>query len=94
MSYNEANGVDDGRRVRDKQDGYDGHPGAVERMLSPRQLDVARLLTEGFTNKEIAAQLYLSTRTVEMHVAHLFDRLNCRSRTEAARRLSELGFRV
>ena len=86
--------MDDGRHVRFKQDGSGGHPGAVERMLSPRQLDVARLVTEGFMNKEIAAQLYLSTRTVEMHVAHLFDRLNCRSRTEAARRLSELGLRV
>lgn len=63
----------------------------AESLLSPRQLEVALRLAEGQSNKEIASRLYISPRTVEMHVAHLFDRLNCRSRTEAARRLAELG---
>ncbi len=77
--------------VRSSDDGSNGRSEAVDSILSPRQLDVARLLMEGLTNKEIAARLYLSTRTVEMHVAHLFDRLNCRTRTEAVRQLSERG---
>ncbi|HEX2861789.1 MAG TPA: helix-turn-helix transcriptional regulator, partial [Lacunisphaera sp.] len=55
--------------------------------LSPRQRDVARLLCEGLTNKEIAARLGVAVRTVDMHVAHLLGRLQCRSRTEAAARL-------
>lgn len=59
--------------------------------LSPRQRDVAAHLQSGRTNKEIAAALGLSVRTVDMHVAHLFDRLDCRTRTEAAARLSELA---
>lgn len=60
---------------------------AASELLSPRQLEVAKHLVEGMTNKEIAAKLFVSTRTVEMHVAHIMDRLNCRSRTEAATRL-------
>ena len=84
-----------GERVRDAGQGAFGDQSAeVESLLSPRQLEVARLVMEGFTNKEIAARLYLSTRTVEMHVAHLFDRLNCRTRTEAARQLAERGLRA
>lgn len=55
--------------------------------LSPRQRDVAQHLTAGRTNKEIAGLLGLSVRTVDMHVAHLFSRLDCRTRTEAAIKL-------
>lgn len=60
-------------------------------LLSPRQLEVAAHLIEGLTNKEIAGRLFVSSRTVEMHVAHIMDRLNCRSRTEAATRLKSMG---
>ncbi len=59
--------------------------------LSPRQRDVATHLQSGRTNKEIAVALGLSVRTVDMHVAHLFDRLDCRTRTEAAAKLAELA---
>jgi DNA-binding CsgD family transcriptional regulator len=55
--------------------------------LSTRQQEVARCLVEGLTNKEVAARLHLSTRTVDMHVRHIFDRLACRSRAEAVSRL-------
>lgn len=55
--------------------------------LSPRQRDVARLLSAGLTNKEIAARLGLGVRTIDMHVTHLLSRLQCRSRTEVAARL-------
>lgn len=63
----------------------------IKAVLSPRQLEVATLLMDGLANKEMAARLFLSTRTVEMHVAHICDRLNCRSRTEAVTRLAEMG---
>jgi len=67
-------------------------PGRESRAgLTRRQQEVAECLARGLTNKEIAAELGLSTRTIDMHVAHVFDRLNCRSRAEAARRLVELG---
>jgi DNA-binding NarL/FixJ family response regulator len=56
--------------------------------LSPRQRDVARHLAAGRTNKEIAAHLGLSVRTVDMHVAHVLARLDCRTRTEVVAKLA------
>jgi DNA-binding NarL/FixJ family response regulator len=54
--------------------------------LSPRELQVLRLLTDGATNRAIAGELVLSVRTVDMHVRHVLSKLDCRSRTEAAAR--------
>lgn len=72
-----------------------GHPDGAAREaragLTRRQVEIVRLIAEGLTNKEIAAKLFLSPRTVDMHVGHLLDRLDCRSRVEAARRADELG---
>ena len=59
--------------------------------LSRRELEVVRLVAEGRTNREIANELYLSPRTVDMHVRSILRRLDCRSRVEAARRAGELG---
>lgn len=59
--------------------------------LTRRQVEIARLIAAGHTNKEIAHQLYLSPRTVDMHVSNILDRLDCRSRTEAAQRARDLG---
>lgn len=59
--------------------------------LSRRQTEVLRLVATGLTNKEMASKLFLSPRTVEMHVAHILDRLNCRSRSEAVHKAGELG---
>jgi DNA-binding CsgD family transcriptional regulator len=59
--------------------------------LTRRQAEIVRLLAEGLTNREIAKRLFLSTRTVDMHVRNALERLDCRSRTEAARKAAELG---
>lgn len=59
--------------------------------LTPRQVDVLRLLGQGRTNAEIARQLVVSVRTVDSHVAALFDKLGTGSRREAAVRAAELG---
>lgn len=59
--------------------------------LTRRQLEVLRRMAAGLTNKEIARALFVSPRTVDMHVAHILDRLDCRSRTEAVARAGELG---
>ena len=50
-----------------------------------------RLLSVGRTNREIAHDLFLSPRTVDMHVRNILRKLNCRSRVEAAHRASDLG---
>jgi len=52
--------------------------------LSDREREVLSLLAQGLSNKAIAAQLFLSVRTVEGHMASLYNRLGVHSRTEAA----------
>jgi ATP/maltotriose-dependent transcriptional regulator MalT len=51
--------------------------------LTPRESEVYELLTEGLTNREIAAQLFVSEVTVKVHVRHILAKLDVRSRTEA-----------
>jgi DNA-binding CsgD family transcriptional regulator len=52
--------------------------------LSPRELDVLRLIAVGQTNKDIAGALDISDRTVERHVSNIFTKLRVNSRTAAA----------
>ncbi len=52
--------------------------------LTPRELDVIRLVAEGLSNKEIGQALSISPRTVNFHLDNLFSKLGVRSRTEAA----------
>jgi DNA-binding NarL/FixJ family response regulator len=59
--------------------------------LTRREVEVVRLVAMGHTNREIARKLFLSPRTVEMHVGSILIKLDCRSRADAARRASELG---
>jgi pimeloyl-ACP methyl ester carboxylesterase/DNA-binding CsgD family transcriptional regulator len=59
--------------------------------LTPRQLDVLRGVARGLTDKEIASELSLSPRTVEMHVARALTTLECANRAEAVRKASALG---
>jgi DNA-binding NarL/FixJ family response regulator len=59
--------------------------------LSRREVEVVRLVAQGLTNREIAARLVLSTRTVDMHVRNILSKLRAHTRTEAAARATELG---
>ncbi|MFY1594463.1 LuxR C-terminal-related transcriptional regulator [Micromonospora sp. WMMD737] len=61
---------------------------SAARLLTGQQLRIARLVAEGATNREIAARMFLSTRTVDHHLRNIFHRLNIRSRTQLARALS------
>ncbi|RLP93059.1 LuxR family transcriptional regulator [Micromonospora sp. CV4] len=55
------------------------------RLLTGQQLRIAELVAEGATNREIAARMFLSTRTVDHHLRNVFHRLGIRSRTELVR---------
>jgi DNA-binding NarL/FixJ family response regulator len=59
-------------------------PNPPSGQLTPRELEVVGLVTEGLTNKEIAAQLGLSCRTVHAHISNAMDRTGTRSRTHLA----------
>jgi DNA-binding NarL/FixJ family response regulator len=50
-----------------------------------------RLIAVGRTNRDVAQELFLSPRTVDMHVRHILRKLDCHSRVEAAHRAHELG---
>lgn len=59
--------------------------------LSERELEVLALTARGYTNKAISAQLYISDRTVQGHLAHIYAKLQAGTRTEAVMRAIALG---
>jgi two-component system, NarL family, response regulator YdfI len=61
-------------------------PNSNESVLEPltqREQEVLALLSQGFSNKAIAAQLHLSEHTIKFHIGAIFEKLNASSRTEA-----------
>jgi DNA-binding NarL/FixJ family response regulator len=57
--------------------------------MSPSERRVAELVAEGRTNRDIAAALFVTERTVASHLTHVYAKLGIRSRTELARFLSD-----
>ena len=55
--------------------------------LTPRELQIAMLLTEGRTTREAASALFLSPKTVEYHLRNIYTKLDISSRVELAERL-------
>ncbi|MBN2098497.1 MAG: response regulator transcription factor, partial [Dehalococcoidia bacterium] len=61
-------------------------------VLSDREKEILRLATKGLSNAEIAKELYLSVRTVQGHLGHIFNKLQVGSRTEAVVRALKEGW--
>ena len=59
--------------------------------LTPRQLEILRLIASGYTTGQIAAELYLSPETVRWHVKAILRKLNARTRAEAAAALHQVA---
>lgn len=55
--------------------------------LTAQELQVAMLVADGLSNREVAAQLYLSPKTIEYHLAHIFAKLGIRTRYQLAARV-------
>ncbi|MBP6963273.1 MAG: response regulator transcription factor [Armatimonadetes bacterium] len=60
-------------------------------VLTVREVQVLRLILEGRSSKEVAESLYLSKRTVDFHLARIYEKLNVTNRVQAIRRAAELG---
>ena len=52
--------------------------------LTPTELDVVRLVAEGIPNKDIATRLFVSPRTVQSHLRHVYNKLGLTSRVQLA----------
>jgi NarL family two-component system response regulator LiaR len=61
-------------------------------VLSDREMEVLKLAAKGFSNQDIAEKLYLSIRTVQGHLGHIFNKLQVGSRTEAVVRALKEGW--
>jgi non-specific serine/threonine protein kinase len=81
-----ALGLDDRRE--------DGQRAGRSSVLTRRESEVAELVARGLTNREIAGQLYLSIRTVEVHVDHILSKLGFRTRTQLAAWAHKEGLRT
>jgi non-specific serine/threonine protein kinase len=62
---------------------------ASDSELTPRQLEVARLIADDLTNRQIADRLFLSERTVETHITNILNKLGLNSRFQLSRWLAE-----
>jgi DNA-binding CsgD family transcriptional regulator len=60
-------------------------------LLTPQELQVVRLVAEGARNRDVAARLFLSQKTVEYHLRNTFRKLDIHSRTELVTRLAAEG---
>jgi len=62
---------------------------ASDTVLTPRQLEIARLIAGDLTNRQIADRLFLSERTVETHITNILNKLGLNSRIQLSRWLAE-----
>jgi DNA-binding CsgD family transcriptional regulator len=62
---------------------------AVQEQLTQQELQVARLVADGKTNREVAATLFLSPKTIEFHLTHIYRKLDIHSRSELVRRIAD-----
>ena len=74
-----------GRQAGGRPDPVPRDAGPRPGNLTDRQAEVLRLLAAGLSNKQIAAELFLSTATVERHLATIYRNLGLAGRVEAAR---------
>ncbi|MEX1172510.1 MAG: response regulator transcription factor [Chloroflexota bacterium] len=84
--------IDAIRRVAAGGLAFGVRPGSGGVHLSPREHDVVRLVADGRTNDEIGAGIGIAAKTVETHLARLFERLGVTSRTELAMRAMREGW--
>jgi DNA-binding NarL/FixJ family response regulator len=68
-----------------------GQPGRPDEVLSERELQVLKLVAEGFSSREIAEQIYIGVKTVETYRARFAEKLGLKSRADLVRYALEVG---
>ena len=63
----------------------------ASQLWPPRELTVARMVTEGWPNKKIASKLFISEGTAKLHLHHIYQKLNCPGRMSLQRHMQEHG---
>ena len=74
-----------------RADGEPRPPDSLPVSLTPRERDVLRILTEGFSNQQIARRLFISESTVSVHVSHVIAKLGVANRLQAAAAANRLN---
>lgn len=78
-------------RLLARSGGSERGAGALQESLTAREREVLQLLARGLRNKEIAARLFVSERTVNFHLANIYAKLHVSGRTEALSKALEYG---
>lgn len=71
---------------------FPSRPETLGEPLTPREVDVLKLIVDGYTNRQIGEELHISMRTVEGHRANIYGKLGLHSRVELVRYAKEHGF--
>jgi LuxR family maltose regulon positive regulatory protein len=67
------------------------HPGELLDLLTPRELEIMRLICKGYSNPEIASELVVTINTIKKHTSNIYGKLGVRSRTQAIARAQQLN---
>ncbi len=59
--------------------------------ITPREIEVLRLMAEGLSNQEIADRMFVSLNTVKTHSSNVFSKLDVQRRTQAIQKAKDLG---
>jgi len=70
--------------------GWRKRPNTGWQSLTPTEIDVVRLVGEGLANKDIATRLFVSPRTVQTHLTHVYTKLGITSRVQLAQAAASL----
>src|SRR5262249_26860729 len=87
-SEGEAFSADEAIAYAQRGRGERKRPSTGWESLTPAELNVVRLVSEGLPNKDIAARLFVSSRTVQAHLSHVYSKLNLSSRVQLAQEAS------
>jgi len=66
-------------------------PGELLDPLTPRELEITRLICKGYSNPEIASELTVTVNTIKKHTSNIYSKMGVRSRTQAIARAHQLN---